>query len=77
MRISDTRLFKIIQHIQSFSLPQSKNTTDEETDIWGKAPTTQQTFETIETLTEEKESNNLTQIEANFELSKVIINNKY
>jgi len=73
MKISDTRLFKITKHIQSFSFPQSKkNTTDEETDLWITTSTIQQTFETIEILTKEKTSNEFTQIEAKFELSKVI-----
>jgi hypothetical protein len=76
MKISDTRLFKITKHIQSFSFPQSKKIIDEETNLWVTTPTIQQTFETIEILTKEKTSNEFTQIEAKFELSKVIINNK-
>jgi hypothetical protein len=80
MRISDTRLFKIMKHIQTLSLPQSKRRKQEETELWTAANSTQETFEAIETLTKENKSDEfkgqVTHIEANFELSKVIINTK-
>jgi hypothetical protein len=85
MRISDAGLFKIIKHIQSFSFSQSKyssiTTTEMQTELWTVTPlidTTQETFETIEILVKEKKPDEFeeqfTQIEANFEISKVIIN---
>jgi len=85
MRISDAGLFKIIKHIQSFSFSQSKyssiTTTEMQTELWTVTPLTdtQETFETIETLVKENKPDEFeeqfTQIEANFEISKVIINN--
>ncbi len=77
IRISDMRLFQIMNHLQSFSFPQSKKTNDEEIQTWTTTTTIQQTLETIDSLIDEKEvemnSDELIQIEANFELSKVRI----
>lgn len=83
-RISDTRLYQILEHIQSLSLPESRNSPstsiEEETKLWMPIQNTPKTFQTIETLTEEKQSNEieaqLIKIEGNFQLTKVIIYHK-
>jgi len=78
MRISDMRLFQIMKHLQSFPSPQSKITNKEKIESWTPPTTIQETLATIDTLTEEKETetkpNEVIQIQANFELSKVRIN---
>lgn len=84
MRISDTRLFRIMEHIQSFALPESTNSSftpiEEEAEYWLTVPNSPQTFKTIETLTKEKISDEfqeqLTTVEANFQIPKVIIYKK-
>lgn len=70
-RISDMRLFRIIRHLQSFSLPQSETPDEPETPIWTTAQT-ELTLETLASLTKET-SNNFTQVEGSFELSRVSI----
>lgn len=69
LRISDMRLFQIIQHLQSFSLPQVEPIDAPQTPIW-TTPPTGLTFEALVSLTDER-SNNFTQFEGNFELSQV------
>lgn len=71
LRISDMRLFRIIRHLQSFSLPQLETTDEQETPIWTTA-STELTLETLADLTEEK-TDNFTQFEGSFELSQVIL----
>src|ERR1700722_7008636 len=50
MRLSDMRLFKIIKHLQSLSFPRSTTTVENQIESW-TIDTTQQTLETIETMT--------------------------
>jgi hypothetical protein len=50
MRLSDTRLFKIVQHIQSLPFPKSKHSSITMTETFIKT-TTQQTLKTIEDMT--------------------------
>jgi hypothetical protein len=79
MRLSDMRLFKIIKHFQSLSFPQSIN----ENESWAESPSGINTLEIIETMTpmkkilqefadeDQKIKEQLTQLEANFELSQI------
>lgn len=69
LRISDMRLFHIMQHLQSFSFPQTETIDVPQTPIW-TTPPTDMTLETLAALTEEK-SKNFTQFEGSFELSQV------
>ena len=69
LRISDMRLFQIIQHLQSFSFPQTQTIDVPQTPIW-TTPPTDITLETLAAITEEK-SKNFTQFEGSFELSQV------
>jgi hypothetical protein len=83
MRLSDMRLFKMIKHFQSLSLPQSITTTTENSIESWTTETRIDTLEIIETMTPMKKilqkiadedqeiKQQLTQIEASFELSKI------
>lgn len=53
MRISDTRLFNILKHIQSISFPSLKDRATEQAELWATtfdADTTQTTLEAIENM---------------------------
>jgi hypothetical protein len=63
----------MIKHVQSISFPQSKKTDEKQIEQWTTAKTIESLIKDEEM---DKKSEQLTQIEANFELSKVRIHNK-